>query len=336
MKCHTYAPSRCRLAVIAALLCLISSASAYGQREKRKRDIVYPVAILSFQERGEEVEGASGKVTDLLFANLAADPRIFLVDREDLDKQLVEQELSLSGLVRPDEAVQVGNLTGAKVLVTGSVLQIDTTLYLVGKVIGTETSRVIGATAKGPAREDLGALVEELASKVADVIGERADELVARPVSREDRIAAVGKRLGAGKRPSVWIDISERHIGRSTIDPAAETEFAIYCTELGFEVIDSDTGSDKDADLLITGEGLSEFAARNSNLISVRGRLEVKVVERKSNEILAIHRQTSIGVDLSEQVAGKSALQEAAALSAEHLLPKLVSGKAKPKRKRQR
>jgi hypothetical protein len=86
------------------------------------------------------------------------------------------------------------------------------------------------------------------------------------------------------------------------------------------------------ADLLVTGEGISEFATRHGNLISVRGRLEVKVVDRKSNQLLAIHRQTSIEVDLSEQIAGKSVLQEAAALSVERLLPKLVRKAANEKK----
>jgi TolB-like protein len=332
---HRQAGHRRLRVAAAALFCLIASSNVHGQRDQRESEAVYPVAILAFQERGDEVQGFGTKVTDLVFANLADEPTLFLVDREDLNKQLAEQELSLSGLVRPEEAVRVGNLTGAKVLVTGSVLQVDATLYLVGKVIGTETSRVIGVSAKGPARDDLGELVEELAGKIAEVIGERANELVAKPVSRDDRIAALRKQLGRGKRPSVWIDILERHIGQATIDPAAETEIAVFCRELGFQVIDSDTGSARDADLLIMGEGLSEFAARHGNLISVRGRLEVKVVDRATDQIVAIHRQTSIGDDLSEQIAGKTALQEAAAQSATKLLPSLV-GNGDNRRKRQR
>jgi hypothetical protein len=35
-------------------------------------------------------------------------------------------------------------------------------------------------------------------------------------------------------------------------------------------------------------------------------------------------RQTAVAVDLSEQLAGKAALQEAAAVLAERMLPKLV------------
>ena len=42
----------------------------------------------------------------------------------------------------------------------------------------------------------------------------RADDLVAKPVSREDRIAALKKKLGDAKRPSMVVEIPEQHIGQ--------------------------------------------------------------------------------------------------------------------------
>ena len=94
-------------------------------------------------------------MTDLLFAQLAAEPSLVLVDRADIAKLLAEQEVSLSGLVNPQQATKVGQLTGAKLLITGSVLQVDNTVYLIAKIIGTETSRVVGASVKGNVRDDL-------------------------------------------------------------------------------------------------------------------------------------------------------------------------------------
>ena len=59
---------------------------------------------------------------------------------------MAEHEINLSGAVNPDQAIQVGQLTGAKVIVTGSVVQVESNLYLVAKIIGTETTRVLGAS----------------------------------------------------------------------------------------------------------------------------------------------------------------------------------------------
>jgi TolB-like protein len=313
----------------AAALCLAACPLVAQAADEAKP--VYPIAVFAFQERGPDTQGLGQQVTDLLFAGLAADSELFLVDREDLKKVLDELELNRSGLVKPDEAVQVGHLTGAKVLVTGSVLQAGNSLYLVAKIIGTETSRVLGESAKGNVKDELDQLVEQLAGQVAKTVKQRVGELVAKPVTREDRLAALQEKTGKGRRPTVCVEITERHVGQPTIDPAAETEVALFCRELGFEVIDPDDGRKSEADVLLTGEAFSEFASRHGNLISVKARLELKAVDRQTARLLAIDRQTAVAVDLTEQLAGKTALQEAAASLAERLLPKLV--KPEPEKK---
>jgi len=285
---------------------------------------VYPIAIFPFQERGSEAVELGGKVTNLLFAHLVTNPDLFLVEREDIDKLFTEQELSRSGLINPAQANQVGYLTGAKILVTGSVVVVDDSLYVIAKVIGTETSRVLGASAKGRVGDDLDSLVEQLAEKVAQTVTTKATSLVAKPVTKEDRLAALAKTLGEGKRPSVWIEVEERHIGQATIDPAAETELAMICKELGFEVIDHKAGNRNAADVALIGEGFSQFASRHGNLISVKARLELKAIDRATGKVLAVDRQVSVAVDLAEQIAGKTALQNAAASIANRLLPKIL------------
>jgi TolB-like protein len=324
-------------AMLIALL-MTSSLSAQkkdkGKSEDKAEHKVYPVAIFPFAERGRDAAELGNKVTDLLFANLVTNPDMYLVEREDIDKLFAEQELNRSGLINPAQATQIGYLTGAKILVTGSVLVVGEKMYLVAKIIGTETSRVLGASAKGKVDDDLDGLVEELAQNVAATITERAKDLVAKPVSRKDRLAALVKSMGKGKRPSVWIDIPERHIGQTTYDPAAETELMLFCRELGFEVIDRKAGNQKDADVVLTGEGFSQFASRHGNLVSVKARLEVKALDRKSGKVIAVDRHTSVSVDLAEHIAAKSALQDAAVSIAERLLPKLAGdGKGKRDKK---
>ena len=77
------------------------------------------------------------------------------------------------------------------------------------------------------------------------------------------------------------------------------------------------------ADIIIKGEGFSEFATRRGNLVSIKARLEVKALD-KNNSVVAIDRQTAVVVDLAEQMAGKKALQEAASEIAVRILPKIV------------
>ena len=63
---------------------------------------------------------------------------------------------------------------------------------------------------------------------------------------------------------------------------------------------------------------------RKGNLVSCKARVEMKAIDRASGKVLFIDRQTSVAVDLSEHLAGKTALQEAAAKLTERMLPLLV------------
>ena len=72
------------------------------------------------------------------------------------------------------------------------------------------------------------------------------------PIKTEDRIAALKKKIGDANRPSVSISIEERHIGKVTIDPAAETEVMLFSTGSGFKVLEGGK-----ADVIIKGEGFS-------------------------------------------------------------------------------
>lgn len=306
-----------RVAVTCLILACLGTASS-GAAD------LYACAILPFTERGVGTRGMGTQVGDLLFAELAASERLILVDRVDLARTLEEHELNLSGMVNAQEAVRVGQLTGAKLLITGSIMEVGNTTYLVAKIIGTETTRVLAATAKGKAGEDIDELVVTLATAIDEKVAGRGNELVAKPQRREDLVAALNESLGDGKRAILFIRIGERHIGQATIDPAAETAITQLCRETGFTVVDPDSGSQNEADIMVTGEGFSEFAMRRGNLISVKARLEVKAVDRDTDEVIASDSQAAVMVDLTEQLAGKAALQRAAEQIAARLLPKLL------------
>ncbi len=147
---------------------------------------------------------------------------------------------------------------------------------------------------------------------------------MAKEVKRDDQIKALKAKLGDAKRPKIFIQTTERHVGQPTIDPAIDTELTLLCKELGFEVIDPKSGSSKEADVVLSGEGFSELAARHLNLVSVKARVELKATYPKTSQVLVADREVAVAVDLSEQIAGKTALQKAASQIADRLLPTLV------------
>ena len=284
-------------------------------------DQVLTVAVFDFESKDEAVRDLGPKVATILNATLSAEANLIMVERAELEKVLGEQELGLSGTVSADTAAKVGNLTGAKVLVTGRVFKVDKETMIVAKVIGTETSRVYGEMVKGTAAVSISDLSADLAKKIAATVTQKGETLVAKVVSRDERIAAIKKAIKSDKLPSVAVKIPEQHFGTPVIDPAAQTELGLILQECGFKLVDEKSAAK--ADIEISGEAFSAFGLRKGNLISCKARVEIKA--RKANgDMVAVDRQTSVAVDVAEQTAAKTALQNAALELAERLVPKLV------------
>ena len=297
------------------LLCMLGLALSI----RLTAQTVIPAAILPFNELGDGVQGEGPKVGVLLFAELIAQPDLYLVEREELNKALQEQEINLSGLVGPGEAIRVGYLTGARILITGSLIESGDARFLVAKVIGTETSRVLGASVRGNRNSSTEQLTRDLAEKIVTLLEERSGELLPKAIAPEDRIQNLTDAVQGKALPTLSIHITEEHIGRQIIDPAAETELQRYALGSGFTVVEPGMN----ADIRLVGEAFSEFALRKGNLISVKARVEVKALDRENN-VVAVDRQTRVAVDLSEHIAAKTALQEAGADIAERMLVKLA------------
>jgi hypothetical protein len=282
------------------------------------RAAISPLTLAIFDFEAKDAGDLGKDVSVLLNAALSAQSNLITVERAELAKVLGEQELSLSGTVSTETVTKVGHLTGAKVLVTGRVFKLGNETAIVAKIISAETSRVYGEMAKG--RGEATELTGELSRKIAQTVTEKADTLVAKVETREERMKALKNRLGDGKRPSVFVRLPERHYGAPVNDPAAETELMKILQETGFTVAETEAK----ADVIISGEAFSATAGRKGNLHIGKGRVEIKAVAVKSGDVLAIDRETGVAVDLAEQTAGKTALQQAVEAIAARVLPKLV------------
>lgn len=286
-----------------------------GKKEEEKQ--YYTVAILPFVEGGVGLKGQGAMVSDLLFTTLTENPTICLVERGNLKKILEEMELNASGVVGMNNAVKIGQMSGAKIIITGSIFKMRNNTYLVAKIIGTETTKVLGFSVKGP--ESIDVLTEKLGKGVSDRITKNAKSLMPVIKDTKDIVTELKKQLEKQKKYKIYINITEQSLTEKTIDPAAQTELQMISKEVGFEV----TENRNNADVIISGEAFSQFATRRGNLISVAARVELKATDQKEN-IIAVGAQSEMAVGLSEAVMGKKAIQEATAKLAERILPKLI------------
>lgn len=298
---------------LALLLSVVSLAAA---------DLPVSVAVFDFQSSEVGPRDAGPKFSSLVLARLSEDVRLVTVERAELDKATAEQELSLSGSVSASTATKVGQLTGAKVLVTGRIIQSGGETLAVAKVFSTETTRVFGVTEKLGQDGSLSEPAAKLAEAISKLIAQHSAELAPKVEAAADRIARMKASVAHEKAlPVVSVSISEQHFGRPAVDPAAETEMLRLLEACGFRIADEKSGVR--ADFAITGEAFSERALQRGNLTSCRARVEIKLRNLATGTLILADRQVSVATDLGEHIAAKSALAAAGMDLIERILPKI-------------
>jgi curli biogenesis system outer membrane secretion channel CsgG len=120
MKNRCFILSMAFLLCAAALLVCLGPASA----EDTKRAAMLPLKTGSTVHHWWTGDFEPGTcMTELLGSKLANSKRFNMYDRENLDKIMQEHNLSIAGEVSPETAMKVGELTGVKYLVTGTVIE---------------------------------------------------------------------------------------------------------------------------------------------------------------------------------------------------------------------
>ncbi|MCX7425074.1 MAG: hypothetical protein NTW96_05525 [Planctomycetia bacterium] len=294
------------------------------------------VAVLDFTADDPATANLGGDLAAALTAMLAGESGITLVERQSLVQTLREHELNMTGLVSEEQTVKIGKLVGAKIMITGRAFRLGKDTFITAKLIGTETSLIEGVIVKDASSADMGTMVASLAEKVAQKIRLVGPKLVAGPEDAFDPVPALKKKLADRRKPVVAVIVREQHhaapqpavVARQAIDPAVETEVKKLLRECGFTVQDVPEnemtefargwtaanvnswprGLEK-VDVLVAGEAFSEFAARIGNIVSCSARAEINLVSRKDGKIVLADRVTTRAADLSENIAGKKALE---------------------------
>lgn len=80
------------------------------------------IAVLEFEDKTAHEKGKLGEVvTDILITELVGSERFIVVERTKIKKILKEQKTSVSGIVDPATAVEIGRLMGVNAVVIGSI-----------------------------------------------------------------------------------------------------------------------------------------------------------------------------------------------------------------------
>lgn len=136
------------------------------------------VAVLYFNNSAigsanAELAPLSKGIADMLIGELAMNPNIRVVERDQIQKVLEEQKLSTDGKVDGETAVKVGKLIGAHHMVTGGfITDRSGKMRFTARVFNVETSAIEFPMAGGPTGvvegkiESFMELVNQLATKI--------------------------------------------------------------------------------------------------------------------------------------------------------------------------
>ena len=125
----------------AVLAVVVASASA--QTDNRPTVAVLPFVNSAIGASNAELAPLSKGIADLLIVDMAQNPAIRVVERENIARLLEEQNLARDGRVDDATAARIGKLLGARHMVTGSfITDRSGVMVLTLKSIDTETSRI--------------------------------------------------------------------------------------------------------------------------------------------------------------------------------------------------
>jgi hypothetical protein len=315
-----------------AVLLLGSASVALAQEAEKPAERKVTAAVLGFATDKKLGPEMGENLSVLLTAYLSMETEVPLVEREDLDKAMGEMGLGLSGMASANDAVKVGQLVGANVLITGRAFRLNDDMTIAVKIIGAETGRVFARVVKSEDPDDLDMVIMDLAATVGAVLDENRKSFLTPTNDELARVARIKAALADLKKPRVTVFIREEHRADQIIDPAAESEVNYYLGESGFKLADKDVklkkgwakyfkdeGLDGDipkdlaakCQVVVVGEAVSEFGTRRGNLISCKARVEMRAVDTETGELIATARATEAGVDVAESTAAKTAIQNA-------------------------
>ena len=294
-------------------------------------------------------------ISDILQAKLSTSKTIKLVDRDRMHDALNELKLAKQGMVTSTSAAELGEIVGAEYFCSGKLSQGGDTTMAIVRVMEIETTLVKLSYAKFQDSGNPEKAAQELATGVEELIATFEAEKEQRS---EQEKTAVKKIPEDWTLPTVIVVIPEQHIRPVpqgvVIDPAAETEITERLLDSGFDVIDSayvklkkreldrvprntrlaerlvtvktarEYAAEKNADVLLYGEAISERGTGLNDFEGCRARVELKAIAVDSNRVLVADSQHAGATGLSETIAGKKAIKTATAELGKTFLFKLA------------
>ena len=101
------------------------------------------LAVADFPDLQGVISDFGRFVANRLTTRLAQSPKLLLIERQRLDQVLTELKFSMSDLVDPTKAKQLGKMVGVEAIVVGSISDIGNQIDVDARIIEIETNRML-------------------------------------------------------------------------------------------------------------------------------------------------------------------------------------------------
>jgi TolB-like protein len=118
----------------------------------------------SYGQQKEDYDALERGMAGMLISELAANPALRVVERENIQHLVDEQNLGASGRVDAQTAAKVGKLVGARYAVMGDFIDLYGDFRVDVRVVNVETSEIIKTEKATMQREHLFDLVRNIAA----------------------------------------------------------------------------------------------------------------------------------------------------------------------------
>ena len=106
------------------------------------------IAVVEFADLEGHVTNFGRFMAEELITRLHETEKFKVIERQLLNQVIKEQKLTLSGIVDPASAKQLGRVLGVDAIVSGSITDLGKTLRVNARLISTETGEIFAVAAK--------------------------------------------------------------------------------------------------------------------------------------------------------------------------------------------
>lgn len=161
--------SRIRLLALALGAILLPGIASAQNTDSRPGLAVFPFTNGgSFGADAEDLDALQVGIQQMLLTELSQNPQLRIVERSQLRAILDEQNLVREGAVDPNTAARIGQLVGARYIVTGVFMDIGGDFRMDGRIVNVETGEIMRTVEVRDQRDNLYQLLVDLSGSIME------------------------------------------------------------------------------------------------------------------------------------------------------------------------